>query len=148
FSTFAYMVIRQDLQELITKRCIVSEQEMFANDLLKETDEKDKFTRPADFSAFFVDENADSFSTGIGSDIKKAFESFFKDERVTAVQKRCVKAFLYNVIGGYNSTEAALIAGSKNVRVRNDVTRGREILKSREEFKCLWENANLKSLAS
>lgn len=146
FSTFAYLIIRQDLVDAITKGCILSDKESSPNDLFYSAD--DEGVNPVDASDLFADSTID-FAASDSLDVKDAISSFFNDPSVTGPQKMAVRAFLLFVTKDCSASEAGLLAGANNKgTARNIVAKGRDILKNRKEFKRLWETANVQSLVS
>jgi len=148
FSTFAYILIRQELSDAVTKSCLTIDNEVSPNDILESSDDIDVEGLPADASDFFADQVAD-FSESLDTDIRDAITSFYEDYRVRDTQKAAVTAFLIFVFKGCSLTEAGLAAGaSTKGYARNLVARGRDILKNRKEFRQLWEALTEKALAS
>lgn len=146
FSTFAYMVVRQDLMEYVTHQCVIIERETPVNDLFPNAE--GDLDLPVDTSDLIEDKTI-TFSDCLRVDVKDAIASFFNDKSVKESEKVMVRAFLYYVANDCSATEAGLYAGAKTEgSARNLIAKGRKVLRERKEFKCLWEAANAKGLAS
>lgn len=139
FSTFAYMMIRQALTEAVTKSYVVSSNEANLVSTIAVSDEDDVVP-------FGIDNLTDGedFTDTTSFDVRDALRSFFNDRKVLPSQKKAAEAFLYFVSNGCSATEAGLRFGAQSpASARNLVAKGRKLLSSRKEFRCLWEESKV-----